>query len=163
MTQIDRQLDHIYHRSRIDAQITGMIALVAVMAVMSLTIGHKFAPFKLGAKMLEPVRYVWLEREHEWVTEQKLVETEQFPPIGNKGNIEIREIYPKVVSIVLFISVMAISGFIYKCAHRQTRLMNQVYADVPDRPYYRPWSEIRITFWALNFALLFVMVLMFFL
>lgn len=161
MTQINKQLDLNYHRSRIDAQITGMIALVAVMAILALTIGHKFAPFKLGAKMLEPVRYVWIEQEHDWVTEWALVQTGTFPPPENKGDIEIREIYPKVVSIVLFISVMAISAFIYTCARRQTRLMNQVYDDETDRPYYRPWEDIRITFWALNFALLFVMVLMF--
>lgn len=163
MSQIDKQLDHIYHRSRIDAQITGMIALVAVMAILSLTIGPKFAPFKVGASMLEPVRFVWVEVEQEWVSEYTLVQTKTFPPIGNMGNIDIREVYPKVVSIVLFISVMAISGFIYKCARRQTRLMNEIYADDPDRPYFRPWSEIRITFWALNFALLFVMLLLFFL
>ncbi len=163
MTKIDKQLDHIYHRSRIDAQITGMIVLVGIMAILSLTVGPKFAPFKIGAKLLQPQRYVWVEMEQEWVTENTLVNTGTFPPIENKGAVDIREVYPQVVSLVLFISVMAISGFVYKCARRQTRLMNQIYADDPDRPYYRPWSEIRITFWALNFALLFVMLLMFFL
>lgn len=163
VTKVDKQLDHIYHRSRIDAQITGMILLVAVVAILALTIGDKFAPFKVGAKMLEPVRFVWVEMEYEWVTERTLVQTGTFPPMDNKGNIDIREIHPQVVCIVLFLSVMAISGFIYKCARRQTALMNQIYADDPERPYYRPWSEIRITFWALNFALLFVMLLLFFL
>ncbi|HNO79616.1 MAG TPA: hypothetical protein PKN33_16320 [Phycisphaerae bacterium] len=163
MTKIDKQLDHIYHRSRIDAHITGMIILVTLMAILSLTIGPKFAPFKVGARMLDSVRYVWVEADQEWVTEHTLVRSGTFPPIGNRGETDIREVYPKVVSLVLFIGVMAVSGFIYKCARRQTRLMNQIYADDPDRPYYRPWSEIRITFWALNFVLLFVMMLMFFL
>ncbi len=163
MTQINKQLDHLYHRSRIDAHITGMIVLVVLMAILSLTIGPKFAPFKVGAKLLEPVRFVWVEVEQDWVTEYALVQTGTFPPIGNKGNIDIREVYPKVVSLVLFIGVMAVSAFIYKCARRQTRLMNQIYVDDPERPYFRSWSEIRITFWALNFVLLFVMMLMFFL
>ncbi len=163
MTKIDKQLDHIYHRSRIDAQITGMIVLVATVAILAITVGPKFAPFKVGAKLLQPVRYVWVEMEHDWVTEFTLVQSGTFPPYDNKGNVDIREVYPQVVSIVLFIGVMAVSGFIYKCARRQTRLMNQIYADESDQPYYRPWSDIRITFWALNFALLFVLMLLFFL
>jgi len=162
VTQIDKQLDHIYHRSRIDAQIAGMIMLVAIMAILGLTIGNKFAPFRLGARMLEPVRYVWVEQEYDWVTEHTLVRSGTFPPVDNKGNIEIREIYPQVVSIVLCLSVLTIAGFIYTCARRQTHLMNQIYADDPDRPYYRPWSEIRVTFWALDAALLFVLLLLFF-
>jgi hypothetical protein len=66
-----------------------------------------------------------------------------------------KEIYPSSYSIVVvFASVMA-SLFLYSCARRQTYLMNSVYAeDDEDRPYDRPWAEIRVTFWALFLVLL---------
>lgn len=70
------------------------------------------------------------------------------------------EIYPISYSIVVvFASVMA-SLFLYSCARRQTYLMNSVYAeDDENRPYDRPWSEVRVTFWALFLVLLGVLFL----
>jgi hypothetical protein len=61
--------------------------------------------------------------------------------------------------VVVFASVMA-SLFLYSCARRQTYLMNSVYAeDDENRPYDRPWAEVRVTFWALFLVLLGVLFL----
>lgn len=153
----DKLLDHIYHRTRVDAHITGNILLVAVMAILALTLGAKFQPFRYGAKWLEPVRLVWIEDQQGWALESSLVAGNNFPPAQNRGPVDIREIYPISVSVMLAVGVVAIAYFIYRCARRQTRLMNSVFANEPMRPYERPWEEIRVTFWALNATLAFIL------
>ena len=47
----DKMLDHLYHRTRVDAQITGNICLVAIMAILALTCGDKFEPFPLWSQL----------------------------------------------------------------------------------------------------------------
>jgi hypothetical protein len=69
----------------------------------------------------------------------------------------IREIYSISLSIMVVLSVAAVAYFIYRAARRQTRLLNAVYASEPSSPYQRPWEEIRVTFWALDATLAFIM------
>ena len=149
--------DHDYHRSRVDAHITGSVLFVALMAILGLTIGDKFRPFHYGASWLEPARLIWVEQDQGWTTEAKLVELGTYPPAGNQGPVVTADIYPIVLSVVVTLGSIAIAYFIYAAARRQTRLMLAVYADAPDRPYQRPWSEIRVTFWALDLLLLFIL------
>jgi hypothetical protein len=52
---------------------------------------------------------------------------------------------------------LAAALFIYRCAHRQAGLMIALFGTGPDAPYQRPWCEIRVTFWALDIATLFVL------
>jgi hypothetical protein len=155
-----KDLDHYYHRSRVDAHISGNIAFVAVVAVLALTVGERFKPFQHGARMLEPSRLVWLEREQAWFPERILVDRNDFPPALNRGELCTREIYPISLSIVFVMGCLAVAGFIYACARRQTYLMSAVFADQPDMAYQRPWREVRVTFWALDVVLLFVLLIL---
>ncbi|MCB9849081.1 MAG: hypothetical protein H6817_00080 [Phycisphaerales bacterium] len=150
-------VDHLYHRTRIDAQITGTIILVAGMGVLALLMGDHFKPLQPGAEMWDYSRLVWVEAERGWVVERKLIEAGNFPPVTNHGNLEVREIQPISVSIIVVLGTFAVSYFLYASARRQTRLMNAVYANDPGKPYQRPWEQIRITFWALNVVLVFIM------
>ncbi len=159
LVEVSRLEDHNYHRSRVDAHITGNIVFVAAMVVMALLIGDQFKPFQHGAKWLDPVRLVWVERDQDWVAESILVDSATFPPVDNTGPVITVMIYPIVLSAVLVLGSLAIAYFIYTAARRQTRLMHDVYAGAADRPYDRPWNEIRVTFWALDVALLFALFL----
>lgn len=150
-----KYLDHSYHRSRVDAHISGMIGLVALIAVLALTIGHEFKPFQPGAEWLEPVRLVWVESEGGWMPQRKLVELGNYPPATNRGPLQTHDIQPIVVSIVIILGTLAASYFVYRCARRQTSLMNSVFTD--GAAYQRPWEEIRVTFWGLNVTLLFIL------
>jgi len=58
---------------------------------------------------------------------------------------------------VLVVGVAAICYFIYSCARRQARLMTSVFGSEEHRPYDRPWEEIRVTFWALDVAMAFIL------
>ncbi len=167
----EKMLDHLYHRTRVDAQITGNICLVAIMAILALTCGDKFEPFRFGANWLEPVRLAWVEGTPDpinqnvfikgsWVLEKTLVRAGNFPPTTNKGPLDVREIQPISLSLVLTIGVFTIAYFIYASARRQTRLMNAVYANEGAPPYQRSWESIRITFWALDITLAFIMFFM---
>jgi hypothetical protein len=140
----------------VDAHITGNILLVALVATMALLTGSKFKPFRFGAEWFEPVRLVWVEEGEQWVLERTLVQTGNFPPASNKGPVAVQEIYPISLSLVLGIGIAVIAYFIYTCAKRQTQLMVSVFAGEADRPYDRPWDEIRVTFWALDVALAFI-------
>jgi hypothetical protein len=153
-----RLIDHFYHRSRVDAHITGNILLVATVGVLALVAGERFKPFNYGAALFEPVRLVWVERSQDWVRESTLRQSNNFPPQDNRGPADVREICPISYSIVLVLGVGAIAYFIYTCARRQARLMNSVFsASDENRPYDRPWEEIRVTFWALDVALAFIL------
>lgn len=152
----DKMADHLYHRGRVDSHITGNIILVATVAILALTIGDRFKPFRYGAEWFEPVRLVWMEEQRAWMLEPSLVRDGNYPPAENNGPVVLKEIYPISLSIVLGIGVLAIAYFIYTCARRQTLLMNQVFADETDKPYERPWREIRVTFWALDVVLAFI-------
>lgn len=154
----DKMLDHIYHRTRVDAHITGNILLVATVAVLALTIGDRFRPFRYGARWIEPVRLVWLE-EGDWVLESSLVQADNFPPAQNNGPVEVREIQPITTSLVLTVGILAIAFFIYRCARRQAMLLNAVFANEPNKPYERTWEELRVTFWALDAVLIFALIL----
>jgi hypothetical protein len=153
----ERMIDHLYHRTRIDAQITGTIALVAGMAVLALIIGSRFEPLHPSAQTFDFTRLVWVEAEGGWVDERKLIETGNFPPVTNRGPLEVRQIQPISISIVIVLGALAVAYFLYTAARRQTRLMNAVYANEPGTPYQRPWEEIRVTFWALDVVLLFIL------
>ncbi len=167
----DKMLDHLYHRSRVDAQITGNICLVAIVGVLALTLGEQFEPFRYGANWFEPVRLVWVETMADsdvrntanqtgrgtWVLEQTLHVAGNFPPAQNRGPLFVRVIRPVSLSVVLVIGTLAIAYFIYASARRQTRLMNAVFANDSDMPYQRRWEEIRVTFWALDVTLAFIL------
>jgi len=153
----EKILDHIYHRTRVDAQITGTIVLVAGMAILALAAGDGFKPLQPGAEMFETARLVWVEDERGWVDEKKLIEAGNFPPVSNRGPLDVREIQPISVSIIVVVGALAVAYFLYAAARRQTRLMNAVYASEPNHPYQRPWEEIRVTFWALNVVLAFIL------
>jgi len=153
----DKMLDHLYHRTRIDAQISGCIILVAGMAVLALTIGDRFEPLHPSARWIDYARLVWVEDGNDWVDERKLIDTGNFPPVSNRGPLEVREIQPISVSLVVVIGALASAYFLYTAARRQTRLMNSVFANEPGQPYQRPWEEIRVTFWAMNTVLAFIL------
>jgi len=152
-----KHLDHAYHRSRVDAHINGQIILVGVVAFFAFTAGGKFQPLQHGARLWEPTRMVWVERQQSWMPEQKLIELNDFPPTGNVGPIVVQEIYPISVTVAVVIGVLVCSYFVYRCARRQTRLMNSVFGNARDDVYQRGWKDIRVTFWALNVALLFAL------
>lgn len=152
----EKALDHQYHRSRVDAQITGNIMLVATLGVLAILIGDRFEPLHPSARVFETSRLVWVEEEDGWIDERKLIETGNFPPVSNRGPLEVREIQPISIAVMLIIGVFATAYFLYTAARRQTRLMNAVYSNDPAHPYQRPWEEIRITFWALDIALAFI-------
>lgn len=156
-----KHLDHAYHRSRVDAQILGMITLVTIVAVLALTLSDRFQPFEPGAKWWEPVRLIWLEKQQSWLPEKTLIDTNDFPPSQNLSNvITAQQIYPRSTCLVLVIGVLAVAHFTYRCARRQTNLMNSVFGDHASASYQRPWEEIRVTFWALNATLLFLLFFM---
>ena len=153
----EKVLDHLYHRTRVDAQITGTIILVAGMAVLALAVGDRFKPLHPSARMFDYARLVWVEDQQGWVDEKKLIDTGNFPPQSNRGTLDEREIQPISVAVVVVIGVFAVAYFLYVPARRQTRLMNAVFAHEPGHPYQRPWNEIRVTFWALDAVLAFIM------
>jgi len=65
------------------------------------------------------------------------------------------EIHPTSYSVVFVFAVLAGSWFLYRCARRQAMLMLSVYHEEDEnRPYDRPWEEIRVTFWGLLLVLL---------
>ncbi|HRX85382.1 MAG TPA: hypothetical protein P5572_10225 [Phycisphaerae bacterium] len=152
----EKALDHLYHRSRVDAQITGNIMLVGLLAVLAIAVGDRFEPMHPSAKLFDTSRLVWVENESGWIDERKLIETGNFPPASNHGTLDVREIQPISISIILAIGTFAAAYFLYTSARRQTRLMNAVYSNDPAHPYQRPWEEIRITFWALDIVLAFI-------
>lgn len=156
-----KYLDHAYHRSRIDAHIGGLIMLVTIVAILALTLSEKFQPFEPGADWWEPVRQVWMEKEQSWLPEAKLIEVNNFPPAGNRNAVlTTRNIYARSTCLILIIGTLAVFYFSYQCAKRQTTLMNSVFVDQGDGAYQRPWSEIRVTFWALGATLLFLLLFM---
>jgi hypothetical protein len=57
--------------------------------------------------------------------------------------------------------VLAAAFFIYRAARRQVYLLKKVYEGHDEqRPYERDWPEIRVTFWALDIVLLFLLFLL---
>ena len=61
-----------------------------------------------------------------------------------------KEIYAGSYSVVVVLAALGAAYFLYGCARRQAYLMLSVYGeDDKDRPYDRPWEEVRVTFWAL--------------
>jgi len=152
-----QQLNHAYHRGRVDVHIQGAIAFTVMMAVLALIIGDKFEPFHPGVRLLQPVQLIWAEEEQGWVSQSTLIASGNFPPAGNRGPVLLREIYPACLSIMLVIGTLAVAYFLYVCARRQTRLMLEACRNDPDPPYQRAWKELRVTFWALNVALAFVL------
>ena len=76
------------------------------------------------------------------------------------GPFITKELHPGVYSLVVVLGSMFAAYFLYRCARRQARLMLAAYpANDPNRPYDRPWSEIRVTFWAMFVVLLGVLFL----
>ncbi len=153
----EKILDHIYHRTRVDAQITGSVLLVGLMAVLAVTIGDRFEPLHPGANLFESAWLVWVEHDQTWVTQSRLLESGNFPPPDNQGPLITREIAPISISMIVVLGALAAAFFNYLCARRQTRLLNSVYANEPNPPYQRPWREIRMTFWALDLVLAFIL------
>ena len=156
-----KHLDHAYHRSRVDAHIGGQIVLVTIVAILALTLSERFQPFADGADWWQPVRMVWLEKQQSWLPERTLIDTHDFPPSQNLSSTIVSNVlYPRSTCAVLVIGVLAVAYFSYRCARRQTRLMNSVFADQGGAAYQRPWEEIRVTFWALQATLLFLLFFM---
>lgn len=156
-----KYLDHAYHRSRVDAHIGGLILLVTIVAIFALTLSEKFQPFEPSVDWWEPVRQVWIERQQSWLPESKLIELKDFPPSSNINKVmTIRTVYPRSTCLILAIGVLAVFYFSYRCAKRQTMLMNSVFVEQGNGAYQRPWAEIRVTFWALGATLLFLLLFM---
>ena len=152
-----QEMNHAYHRSRVDVHIQGAIWFTVAMAVLALAVGDKFRPFHPGARLLEPVQLVWAEEEQGWVAQSTLIASGDYPPVRNKGPVLLQETYPTCISIMLVVGALAVAYFLYVCARRQTKLMLDACKDDPDPPYQRTWQELRVTFWALDIALAFIL------
>ncbi|MBN1514453.1 MAG: hypothetical protein JXB13_20730 [Phycisphaerae bacterium] len=252
-----KQLDHAYHRSRVDAHIGGSVVFIFFLLALTFLVGDKFEPFQQGASFWEPTLLTWRADSNAWIPARGVLdfETSQTwqrrpascapedaspetppttfpagavartirsdeggrqpkpnPPPDNpitptdepgaaehaSGHVEpgmpadseaetpkpapapsepqagtqatittashspiiTKELYPGVYSLVVVLGSLFAAYFLYRCAQRQARLMLSVYpASDPKRPYDRPWSEIRITFWALFVVLIGVLFL----
>ena len=149
--------DQAYHRSRVDVQIQGSIFFVMGIGVLALLIGDRFQPFHPGARWTESTHLVWLEQEQDWATEAQLVRSKNYPPSVNTGPLVRKTIYPIRDCVILVLGCVLTAAFTYTCAKRQAALMNAVFRGEVDQPYQRPWEDIRVTFWALDIALLFIL------
>jgi hypothetical protein len=245
-----KQLDHAYHRSRVDAHIGGSIAFILFMLALTFLVGDKFEPFQQDASFWEPTLLVWRADTNAWIAAYPVLDYETgeawqrraasyspedaatesapdapasgivgyamrttgdlaapspdrtsnspaepeeppkpdedtpgeaepdeaeaaaIPEAAGSGPTETttaarslspvitKELYPGVYSLVVVLGSLFAAYFLYRCARRQARLMLAAYpANDPNRPYDRPWSEIRVTFWALFVVLLGVLFL----
>jgi hypothetical protein len=157
--------DHAYHRSRVDAHIAGSVILILFMGGMAFLVGDKFQPFVDGSEMWRPTVLAWHAEANAWIPAVDMAR-ELDAPVGSatgKGQLCItKEIYPQSYSLVLGLSGLIASLFLYLAARRQTRLMlASLERNAPDRPYDRTWEEIRVTFWALFLVLLGVLFVFF--
>jgi hypothetical protein len=74
---------------------------------------------------------------------------------GGSGRRLVREVYPISYSGLLVIGTLLVWAYFYTCARRQADRMLRAAAECKSlRPYDRPWTEIRGTFWALLGVLL---------
>ena len=150
--------DHAYHRSRVDAQIGGSIGFVLLMLALALLVGDKFQPLQQGADPWSSTLLVWQANTNAWIPLQTALQSQ--PDLGASRAMVTKEIYPGSYFGVVALGSLGAAYFLYSCARRQARLMAAVYApDDPQRPYDRPWSEVRVTFWGLFAVLLGVLFL----
>jgi len=252
-----KQLDHAYHRSRVDAHIGGSIVFILFLLALTFRVGDKFEPFQQGASFWDPTLLGWRADTNAWLPAYPVVNfetgeawqrraaayspengeaesTRNEPASGmvghamrtsgegphaspaetpdgsaerpklqedspgeakpderepspapqavtadptiapaeaetcpgttvatrSHGPVITKELYPGVYSLVVVLGSMFAAYFLYRCARRQARLMLAAYpANDPNRPYDRPWSEIRVTFWGLFVVLLGVLFL----
>ena len=147
-----KALNHAYHRSRVDAHMSGSAALILLMLVFAFVGGDRFKPFQQGADMWSSTLLAWHAETNAWIPITSVLQSN--PDAIATGQMITKEIYPRCYSVVVILGSLVAAFFVYGCAARQTRLMRSVYdADDKSRPYDRPWSEIRVTFWAM-FAIL---------
>ena len=166
-----KALDHAYHRSRVDSHIGGSIVFIFIVVGLAFIVGDKFKPFQEGADIWASTLLVWQADTNAWVPAYPNVLSELSAPskkykltkegdtltlaANDAAQLITRQVYPRSYSLVVTLGSLIAAFYLYGCARRQTYLMNAVYSeDDEDRPYDRPWEEVRITFWALFVVLL---------
>ena len=147
-----KERDHAYHRSRVDAHIGGSIVFVLLMLALAFLVGDKFKPFQQGADMWSSTLLVWRPETNAWMPIHPTILSELT---ADPHRLMItKEIHPRSYSVVVVLGSLGAALFLWRCAYRQARLMLSVYDENDEnRPYDRPWEEIRITFWALFIVL----------